>query len=53
MFRITKDSSSGSFIQFLAKKHVGVISNILKYFIVILILSTNYIFVHLLGNEVF
>ena len=31
----------------------GAIVNVLKYFIIILIVSTNYIFVHLLGNKVF
>jgi len=34
-------------------KHVGAILNIFKYFIIILIVSTNYIFVHLLDNEMF
>ena len=34
-------------------KHVGVILNIFKYFIIILIVSTNYISVHLLDNKVF
>jgi len=34
-------------------KHVGAILNIFKYFIIILIVSTNYIFVHLLDNKVF
>jgi len=33
-------------------RHVGAILNIFKYFI-ILIVSTNYIFVHLLENKVF
>ena len=33
-------------------KHVGAILNILKYFIIILIVTTNYIFVHLLDNNV-
>jgi len=42
MFRITRDPSSGSSIQCFA-----------KYFIIILILSTNYIFVHLLDIKVF
>jgi len=32
---------------------VGVILNIFKYFIIILTVSTNYIFVHLLDNKVF
>jgi len=47
MFRITRDPSSGSSL---------VIRNMLganfKYFI-ILIISTNYIFLHLLDNKVF
>jgi len=34
-------------------KHVGTVLNILKYFIIILIVSTNYIFVHLLDSKVF
>jgi len=34
-------------------KHVGSNSNIFKYFVIILIVSTNYIFVHLLDNKVF
>ena len=34
-------------------KHVAAILNIFKYFIIILIVSTNYIFVHLLDNKVF
>ena len=34
-------------------KHVGAILNIIKYVIMILIVSTNYIFVHLLDNKVF
>jgi len=34
-------------------KHVGAFLNIFKYFVIILIVSTNYIFVHLLDNEVF
>ena len=34
-------------------KHVGAILNIFKYFIIIVILSVNYIFVHLLDNKVF
>ena len=51
MFRITRDPSSGGFIH---PKHVGAILNIfLKYFIIILFVSTNYIFVHLLDNKVF
>jgi len=33
-------------------KHVGAILNIFKHFIIILIISTNYIFVHLLDNKV-
>jgi len=33
-------------------KHDGAIFNILKYFIIIIIVSTNYIFVHLLDNTV-
>jgi len=49
MFRITRDPSSKRFIQRLAKITV----NILKYFIIILIVSTNYIFVGLLDNKVF
>jgi len=75
MFRITRDPSSGSFIQCLAKITVTVLSRPLtwtciklhddgslvtrnmlenfKYFIIILIVSTNYIFVHLLDNKVF
>ena len=59
MFRITRDPSSGSFIQCLAKLPDDgslVIRNMLqhfKYFIIILIVSTNYIFVHLLDNKVF
>ena len=32
---------------------VGAILNIFKYFIIILTVSTNYIFVHLLDNKVF
>jgi len=32
---------------------LGAIVNILKYFIIILIVSTNYIFVQLLDNKVF
>ena len=42
MFQITRDP-----------KHVGAILNIFKCFIIILIVSTNYIFVHLLDNKVF
>ena len=53
MFRITRDPPSGSFIQCLVKIAVMVILHILKYFIIILILSTNYIFLHLLDNKVF
>ena len=59
MFRITRDPSSGSFIQCLAKITVMVLSCPLTYFkqikifIIILIVSTNYIFVHLLDNNVF
>ena len=34
-------------------KYVGAILNIFKYFIIILIVPTNYIFVHLLDNKVF
>ena len=34
-------------------KHVGAILNIFKDFIIILIVSTNCIFVHLLDNKVF
>jgi hypothetical protein len=34
-------------------KHIGAILNIFKYFIIILIVSTNYIFVHLLDHKVF
>jgi hypothetical protein len=33
--------------------HVGAILNIFKYFIIILIVATNYIFVHLLDNKLF
>jgi len=83
MFQITRDPSSGSFIQYLAygngsirhnrtitvilakhckaswwwipcdPKHVGAILNIIKYFIIILVVSTNYIFMHPLDNKVF
>jgi len=66
MFRITRDPSSGSFIQCLAKitvmvlsypvghdRTITVILNIFKYSIIIIIVSTNYIFVHLLDNKVF
>jgi len=49
MFRITRDPSSGRIIQCLAKIRV----NILKYFIIILIVSPNYIFVRLLDNKLF
>ena len=60
MFRITRDPSSGSLTQCLAKITVMVLScplawsnfKYLKYFIIILIVSTNYIFVHLLDNKV-
>ena len=38
---------------FFNPKHVGAILNIFKYFIIILNVSTNYIFVHLLDNKVF
>ena len=34
-------------------KYVEAVLNIFKYFIIILIVSTNYIFVHLLDNKVF
>ena len=34
-------------------KHVGTILNIFKCFIIILTVSTNYIFVYLLDNNVF
>jgi len=49
MFRITRDPSLGS----CDRKHFGAILNIFKYFIIILIVSKNYIFVHLLDNKVF
>jgi len=58
MFRITEDPSSGSLVQRLAKNYNnGSIVSIdmlehFKYFI-ILILSTNYIFVNLLDTKVF
>ena len=42
MFRITSDP-----------KHVGATLNIFKYFIIILIVFMNYIYVHLLDNKVF
>ena len=35
------------------RNNVGAILNIFKYFVIILIVSTNYVFVHLLGNKVF
>ena len=35
------------------KINVGAILNIFKYFIIILIVPTKYIFVHLLDNKVF
>ena len=66
MFQITRDPSSGSFIQCLANITITVILdkhciklpddaflNIFKYFIIIQTVSTNYIFVHLFGNKVF
>jgi len=34
-------------------KYFGAILNIFEYFIIFLIVSTNYIFVHLLDNKVF
>jgi len=34
-------------------KHVGAILNMFKYFIIILIVFTNFIFVHLLDNNFF
>ena len=37
----------------LQNENVGANLNIFKYFIIILIVSTNYIFVHLLDNKVF
>ena len=55
MSRITRDPSSGRSIQCLAKITVMVLSCPLtwtKYFIIILIVSRNYIFVHLLHSKV-
>ena len=59
MFRTTRDPKPGSSIQCLAKITVMVLSSPsiyfkqIKYFIIILIVSTNYIFVQLLHNKVF
>jgi len=36
-----------------SKKYVGAILNIFKYFVIILTVSANYIFVYLLNNKVF
>ena len=56
MFWITRDPSSGSSIQSLAKILAETCWSNFKYFVyfvIILIVSTNYIFVHLLDNKVF
>ena len=58
MFRITEDPSSGSLVQCLAKNYrngsiVSVDMDNIIFVDIILIISTNYIFVHLLDNKVF
>jgi len=46
----TKLPDDGSLV---IRNMLGAFLNIIKYFIIILIVSTNYIFVHLLDNKVF
>ena len=58
MFRITEDPSSGSLVQCLAKNYkngciVSVDTDVVTaYAVTILIVSTNYVFVHKLDNKV-
>jgi len=55
MFRITRDPSSGSFIQCLAKIAVMVLSRPLIWVdrSITVIVPMNYTFVHMLNNKVF
>jgi len=53
LYSARQNYSNGSIASVDMEQYVGAILNIFKYFMIILILSTNYMFVHPLDNKVF